>query len=196
MDLGGGACDAPPMAETRDDKLADAALKLLAKAGWRDLALADVTRAAKVPLTSLQDLRGGKSALIGAILRKIGAETAKRYKPESDVARDRLFDVAMAWFEVNAKRKSAIGSLYDGLKYDPITLIEQRGAFVSAAQWLMTLAEADKGPALQLRAVAFGAMIARAIPVWLEDDAELTNTMAQLDRDLSRADSFTKKRER
>ncbi|HWA31080.1 MAG TPA: hypothetical protein VG867_08275 [Rhizomicrobium sp.] len=183
------------MAQTRDDKLADAALKLLAKKSWRDLALADVAKAAKVPLATLQDLRGGKSALVGLVLTKIGAETAKRYKPESDIARDRLFDVALCWFEVNAKRKAAVRALYEGLKYDPITLIEQRGAFISAAQWLMTLAEADKGPAVQLRALAFGAIMTRAIPVWLKDDAELTGTMARLDRDLSRADSFAKRKD-
>jgi len=180
------------MAQTRDDKLADAALKLLAKTGWRDLALAQVAKAAKIPLPQLQDLRGGKSALVGLILNKIGAETAKRYKPESDTARERLFDVALAWFETNAKRKPAIRALHEGLKHDPITLIEQRGAFVSAAGWLMTLAEADKGPMLQARALALAAIIARAIPVWLEDDAELTATMARLDRDLSRVDSFAK----
>jgi AcrR family transcriptional regulator len=174
------------MAQTRDDKLADAALKLLAKTGWRNLALAQVAKAAKIPLPQLQDLRGGKSALIGLILNKIGTETAKRYKPESGTARERLFDVALAWFETNAKRKPAIRALYEGLKYDPITLIEQRGAFVSAAGWLMTLAEADKGPMLQARALALAAIIARAVPVWLEDGAELTRTMARLDTDLSR----------
>lgn len=180
------------MAQTPDDKLADAALKILAKKSWRDLTLAETAKTAKIPLASLQDLTGGKSALVGLILEKFGAETAKRYEPESDNTRDRLFDVALCWFEVNAKRKPAIRSLYEGLKFDPITLIEQRGAFASAAQWLMTLAEADKGPIMQLRALAFGAILARAIPVWLDDDAECTKTMARLDRDLSRTDNFTK----
>lgn len=182
------------MAATRDDKLAEAALKLLAKKSWRDLALADVAKAAKIPLVQLQDLRGGKPALLGLILKEIGAETAKRYKPESDTARERLFDVALAWFETNAKRKPAIRSLYDGLKYDPITLISERGEFAVAAQWLMTLAQADTGPAVQARALALAAIIARTIPVWLEDDTELSATMARLDGDLSRADGFLKKR--
>jgi AcrR family transcriptional regulator len=180
------------MPSTRESKLADAALKMLAKTGWRDLTLAQVARAAKIPLAQLQDLRGGKSALVGLMLTKIGAETAKRYRPESDTARERLFDVALAWFEANDKRKPAIRSLYEGLKYDPITLIEQRGAFAGAAQWLMTLAEADKGPMLQPRALALAAILARAIPVWLEDDTELTGTMARLDADLSKAERFTR----
>ena len=92
-------------------KLADAALKLLTKTAWRDLTLAQVAKAARIPLSQLQDLRGGKSALVGLILMKIGAETAKRYERESDTARERLFDVALAWFETQAKRKAAIRSL-------------------------------------------------------------------------------------
>jgi AcrR family transcriptional regulator len=177
-----------------EDKLADAALKLLAKKSWRDLTLADVAKTAKVPLAQLQELRGGKSALVGAILEKIGAETAKRYKAESDTARERLFDVALAWFEVNAKRKPAIGALYEGLKYDPITLISERAEIAAAANWLMTLAQADTGPAVQARAVGLVAIIAHTIPVWLEDDAEMAATMARLDTDLSRADGFLKRR--
>ena len=175
-----------------DNKLADAALKLLAKKSWRDLTLADVAKTAKIPLAQLQDLRGGKPALLGLILKKIGAETAKAYKPESDTARERLFDVALAWFEANAKRKPAIGALYEGLKYDPITLISERNEFAAAAQWLMTIAEADSGAAVQARALALAAIIARAIPVWLKDDAEMAATMARLDGDLSRMDKFTR----
>jgi AcrR family transcriptional regulator len=183
------------MAATTDDKLADAALKLLAKTGWRDLALTDVAKAAKISLAQLQDLRGGKPALIGLILKKIGAETAKRYHAESDNARERLFDVALAWFEANAKRKPAIRSLYEGLKFDPVTLISERGEFLAAAQWLMTLAKADTGPAIAARAAGFALILARAIPTWLDDDAEMTGTMAQLDGDLSRAGNFMKRKE-
>jgi AcrR family transcriptional regulator len=183
------------MLSTTEIKIADTALRLLGKNAWRDLTLAQVAKAAKVSLVSLQDLRGGKSALVGLVLGKIGAETAKRYKPESRTARERLFDVALAWFETNATRKPAIRSLYEGLKYDPITVIEQRNAFISAARWLMTLAEADTGSLQQARALALAAVMIRAIPIWLKDDSELTATMAGLDRDLARVSDFTRARD-
>jgi hypothetical protein len=47
---------------------------------------------------------------------------------------------------------------------------------------------------LQARALALAAIIARTIPAWLDDDSELTATMARLDSDLSRAESFTRRR--
>ncbi|HUB86168.1 MAG TPA: hypothetical protein VL971_10775 [Rhizomicrobium sp.] len=178
---------AKPATEIR---LADAALKLLAKKAWRDLTLAEVAKAAKIPLTALQS-SGGKPALIGMMLQKFGAETAQRYVPEKGAAaKDRVLEVAMTWFEVNATRKSAIGSLYDGLKFDPLTLIAQREQFAAAASWLLTLAEADAGPAMPLRALGLAAIMGRAIGVWLDDDADMAKTMARLDSDLSRVSDF------
>jgi AcrR family transcriptional regulator len=176
---------------TTDAKLADAALKLLAKKAWRDLTLAEVAKAAKIPLSSLQSSPGGKAALIGLMLQKFGGETAKRYVPEKDVeTKDRVLEVAMTWFEVNAHRKPAMRSLYDGLKFDPLSVIAQREQFAAAAAWLLTLAEADAGPALPLRALGFAAIMGRAIAAWLDDDADMARTMARLDGDLSRASDF------
>jgi AcrR family transcriptional regulator len=175
-------------------KLADAALKLLAKKPWRELTLAEVAKAAKVPLPSLQSL-GGKTALISLILQKLGAETAVRYVPEKNaVAKDRVLEAAMTWFEINARRKPAIRALYDGLKFDPLTLIEQRDTFAAAAAWLLTLAQADTGPAMPLRTLGFAAIMGRAIGVWLDDEADMAKTMARLDGDLSRAADFLRLR--
>ena len=179
---------------TKETQLADAALKLLAKTGWRDLTLAAVAKAAKIPLAQLQSF-GGKPALIGAILDRMGAETASRYVPEKGAdAKDRVLEVAMTWFEINAKRKPAIRSLYEGLKFDPLSLIAQREQFARAAAWLLTLAEADTGLAASVRALGFAAIMARAVGVWLDDDADMSKTMARLDGDLSRAMDFFKPR--
>jgi hypothetical protein len=175
---------------TVETRLADAALKLLAKKRWSDLTLAQAAKAAKIPFAQLQPLAASKPALIGAILDRIGGETASRYKPDArSSARDRLFDVAMTWFEVLAPRKPAIRSLYDGLKHDPLSLLAARGAIVAAAGWLLALAEADTGPAVAMRSMGFALAIARAIPVWLDDGKDMAKTMARLDGDLRRGES-------
>src|SRR5271167_2071107 len=91
-------------------RLADAALKLLARKAWRDLNLLEVAKAAKVPLAELQPLAGTKLALVGLILRRLGEETTRRYRPDKSSAspRERVFDVAMTWFDVLGSRKAAI----------------------------------------------------------------------------------------
>jgi ubiquinone biosynthesis protein COQ9 len=181
------------MAKTDPEtELAQAALKLLAKKPWPELTLAEVAKAAKRPLASLQTTAPNKAALLGLILKSIGTDIAKRYRrdPGSADARDRLLDVALTWFEVLAPHKRAVRSLYDGLKRDPLTLIAARADAMAAANWLFVLAEADTGPALPLRALALAGILARAIPVWLEDDKSLSKTMARLDQDLRRAENL------
>lgn len=170
-------------------KVADAALKLLAKHRWSDLSLAQVARSAKAPLASLQTIAPNKAALFGLILNRIGADVAKTYHPDrrSSDARDRLLDVALTWFEVLRPRAKAVRSLYDDLRRDPLSLIAARGEIVAAASWLLTLAEADTGASLPARALTFAGILARSIPTWLDDDEEMTATMAQLDADLRRS---------
>jgi ubiquinone biosynthesis protein COQ9 len=175
-----------------ETQLADAALKCLAKTRWKDLALADVAKAAKIPLTALQTLAPSKSALLGLIFARFGHDVAARYKHDSgsESARDRIFDVAMTWFDVLAPRKQAVRSLYDGLKRDPLALVAARDAILSAAGWLLVLAEADTGASSALKSTSLALALGRAIPIWLDDGKDLAKTMARLDGDLRRGESL------
>lgn len=177
---------------TPQARLADATLRLLAKKAWNELSLVAVAKAAKVSVSELQTVAPAKSALLGLVLQRLGEDTARRYRPDrnSGSARDRLFDVAMTWFEVLSEHRDAMRALYEGLRRDPLVMIAERSAFVASGEWLMALAEADNGPALSLRAVGYAGILARAIPVWLEDDLDMTKTMARLDGDLHRGESL------
>jgi len=180
----------PPDPETQ---LADAALKLLAKRPWQELTLAAVARGAKLKLAELQRIAPSKPRLFGLILRRIGTELAARHKAEPGETHDRMFDVAMAWFDVLAGRKKAVRSLYEGLRRDPLSLVAARDDILETAHWLMALAEADTGPALSLRALGFAAVLGHAVPAWLEDGPDLAKTMARLDSDLRRGESVLKR---
>jgi ubiquinone biosynthesis protein COQ9 len=170
-----------------EDRLANAALKLLAKTPWRDLTLSQVAKTAKIPLGELRPLAGSKPALVGLILIKLGDDTAKRYRPDAESsARDRVFDAAMNWFDAANAHKDAMRSLYEGLKHDPLSLLAAREDFIKAAGWLLTLAEADTGPAIPIRALVLAGAMARSFSAWLDDGADLAKTMAKLDGDLRR----------
>jgi AcrR family transcriptional regulator len=181
-----------PQKTNPPSRLADAALRILAKKAWRDISLAEIARAAKVPMSDVAAIVPAKPALLGLILRRFGDTVAKTYKPDRDAesGRDRLFDVGMAWFDAMTPHRAAIHALYAGFRNDPLTVLTVRSDIVAAAEWLMTLAEADKGPALSLRAVGFATVLGRAISVWLDDDSDLTKTMARLDGDLRRGESW------
>ena len=128
------------------------------------------------------------------ILARFGHDVAARYKRDSgsESARDRIFDVAMTWFDVLAPRKQAVRSLYDGFKRDPFAVIAAREEIVSAAGWLLVLAEADTGPSSAIKstglALALGAgPYSRLARGW---QGSRQKPVARLDGDLRRAESL------
>src|SRR5581483_7952471 len=132
----------------RNDKIAEAAFRALAKSRWDRLKLADVAKAAGLPLAALLREVPSKSALIGFMLRQSVAGTLRRYRPDraSHTARERLFDVAMAWFEAQAMRKPAFRNFHEGVKRDPLALLSVRDDILAASGALIALAGADDGP--------------------------------------------------
>lgn len=172
-----------------EPRLAEAALKLLGKQGWKALTLASLARSAGRPLPDVLSILPSKSALPGIILRKLAKETARRYKTDgkADDPRERLFDVTMTWFDVQQSHAKAMKGLYRALQYDPATLLTMRSDVLRLAGELLALAEADFGPVPGVQAAVFAGILVRAASSWRDDDEEMGGTMAQLERDLRRA---------
>ncbi|MGH6876966.1 MAG: hypothetical protein ACREHV_06245 [Rhizomicrobium sp.] len=162
--------------------------RLLAKRTWREVTLASVARAAGIGWTELVAIAPSKEAVVGLMLSRDAAETARRYKPErnSHSARERAFDVCMTWFDVQLTRKAAMRRFYRGLLRDPLLLLSARQHVIATAEWLLALAEADAGASAPLQAAGVAGALVRAIAVWLDDDEDMAKTMARLDRDLRR----------
>jgi hypothetical protein len=104
--------------------------------------------------------------------------------------RERLFDVTMTWFDVQQSHAKAMKRLYRALQFDPATLLAMRSDIVRIAGELLGLAEADFGLSPRIQAVVVAGVLVRAVSVWRDDDEEMGRTMAQLERDLRRAQRF------
>ena len=174
-----------------DVRLADATLRLLEKTDWSRLTLAAVVRGAKVSWPETFAVAPSKPALAGLVLRRIADETARRYRRDraSQSARERVFDVCMTWFDAQQKRKRSLHALYNGLRGNPLALLSSRNAIVGTAGIVLALAEADAGALEPAGATILAGILARATFTWLEDDEAMSRTMAQLDRDLRRAET-------
>ncbi|HEY3778306.1 MAG TPA: hypothetical protein VGL35_09625 [Rhizomicrobium sp.] len=169
-------------------RIAAAGFRLLASRPWRELTIASIGRAAKIPLHEVLKIAPSRSGLIAILLRQAERETMRAYRPEAGQrnVRERLFDVVMSWFDVQQPRKKAMGNLYRDLAKEPLSLLLLRAQIMRISEGLLALAEADAGLASSVRAAGLAAVVARCIPVWLEDDREMGRTMAQLDRGLRR----------
>lgn len=179
-------------AASRETLLAQAALKLLATRTWGTITLASIARAAKTPLQETIALAPSKTAVLDFILRMFVRETAKNHTAEqaSGETRERLFDVAMTWFDAQQPHAAALKKLYRTLPFDPASLFPLRAEILRVSGELLVLAEADFGFSARIQSAVFAVILMRAVAVWGGDDAEMGKTMAQLDGDLRRAERF------
>ncbi|MES1990693.1 MAG: helix-turn-helix domain-containing protein [Pseudomonadota bacterium] len=175
------------------DKIIDAALKLAVTRGWRDLSLADIAAAAKVPLPDLAKSFSSKSAILAAWSARIDAEVLKLAEDEDmsgESARDRLFDVLMLRIDAMTAQKPALIAIARDLRRDPVAALLLVTPMMQAFGWMLEAAGIDSsGLRGGLRVRGLALIWSRVLPVWLADGDDMAKTMAELDRRLRQAES-------
>lgn len=176
------------------DVILDAALKLIAREGWRHLSLGKIARDADIPLADLYKYVRGKPALLAAFARRIDlAVLADAGEVDlSGTPRDRIFDVLMLRFEAMEPYRDVIRILRKELPRDPLALLALARAGRRAFAWSMEAAGLPSdGFSGAAQSRLLGYVFLRVLDVWLDDDpADLAHTMAALDRRLRRVERF------
>ena len=170
----------------------DTAMKLAAERGWRDLSLAEIADAAKLPLSKVYPVFPSKPAILGAFSRRIDAAmlSAEEAGARDGTARDRLFDALMRRFDALRPYRLALGNILCAQAGGPVSVlcglcrIERSLASVLEAAKLST-----SGPRGALRIKALGLAYLATLRVFLRDESpDMAATMAALDRNLTRLD--------
>ncbi|MEM7226707.1 MAG: helix-turn-helix domain-containing protein [Pseudomonadota bacterium] len=183
------------------EKIIGAAFKLAAERGWRDLSLAEIAEAAKLPLSQVYPLFQTKEAILRAFSRRIDAEVlgddslSEDWDDAEGSARDRLFDVMMRRFDALAPYKPGIGHLLHERTRDPI------GALCSLCQLRRSMAAMlemarlpSQGPCGAVRLKGLSAIYLATLRVWLRDETpDMAKTMATLDGYLRRAEGLLRR---
>ena len=171
-------------------RIIDAAMTLAAERGWRDLSLAEIAEAAKLPLSKVYPVFPSKHAILRDLSRRVDAEVLAGEDAEAreGSARDRLFDVLMRRFDAPAPHKAALGHILYDVGRDPVAAC---GALTQLRKSMACMLEAADlsagGLRGALRVKAVGLVYLDTLRVWLRDDSpDLAKTMAALDRDLRR----------
>jgi len=177
-------------------KVLETAMTLAAEGRWRDLSLADIADAAKLPLATVYPVYPSKQAILSALFRRIDAEViaAEDASAREGAARDRLFDVLMRRFDALGPYREAIAAIADAQARDPLAAacgLARLGR--SMARMLEAAGFSTSGLRGTLRIKALGAAYLATLRVWLRDDSpDLAPTMAALDRHLRRLDNLAK----
>ena len=164
-------------------------MSLLADHSWIEIGLSDIAERAGLTFAQLRTEFGSPLAILSAFVRDIdrlvlaGVEEAS----EDETPRDRLFEVLMRRFEVLTPYKEAIRSLAHSARRNPPLALALNGMGVQSQQWMLTAAGIKaNGPKGMIRAQGLALMYANVARTWLDDDeADLSRTMAALDRALS-----------
>jgi len=168
----------------------ETAMKLVAEAGWRDLSLAAIADAAKLPLARVYPVYPSKQAILDAMFRRIDLAVLEAEEPAAreGSARDRLFDVLMRRFDALAPYRPAITRIVGDQARDPLAAVCGLARLAcSMACMLEAAGLSTTGVRGALRVKALSAAYLATLRVWLSDESpDLAATMAALDRHLAR----------
>lgn len=176
-------------------QIIDAALALAGEQGWRALTLDGIARHADVSLAELHGQFRSKSAILGAFIDRIDQAVLEGCVPEDrkEPARDRLFDVMMRRFDALGPYKDGVRAIVrEGGDGTFLGTVAAGCRMLRAMGWMLEGAGiSTAGWRGRLRIKGLAAIHMSVMRRWLADDsADLTQTMAALDKALRRAETW------
>ncbi len=182
---------APP--GTPLERIIDAALDEALAVGWRQVSMEAVAGRAGMNLGDVLLEAPNKACLLVKFIDQIDERTIRPVKAAADeTARDRMFEILMRRFDAMNARREEAKAVITGVARDPasalIGMCRLRKSFVLM---LEAAGVNTSGPLGCLRVAGLKAVAAAALRAWMTDDsADLSKTMAALDRALDRAEKL------
>ncbi|HEU0058233.1 MAG TPA: hypothetical protein VFR19_00025 [Hyphomicrobiaceae bacterium] len=185
---------AAPRGSSADPKAAlrESLLRMVTAGGWRNLSYAEIAKDAGLGMAAAYQAYPSKGAILNGISHDIDARLfgSLEEDPLDGTAKDRLFDLLMRRFDALNDHREAYAALAWEL---PRTPLEASCLALHLRRSLANMLEAAGISASGLRGAfrieGLGAIYACALRVWLKDDtADLSKTMAELDKRLGQAE--------
>jgi AcrR family transcriptional regulator len=183
-----------PPADPRD-RIVDAALRLAATRGWRQLSLAEIADAAGLGIVDVYRLFRSKTAILQGFVQRVDqaslAGVGADFEP-GERPRDLVFDTLMRRFDVLARYKDAIRAMAREAPGDPIAALCMGPGLLNAMAWTLETAGVPAGGwSGRLRAKLLLGIYLSVLRVWLADDSpDMARTMSVLDQRLRLAERW------
>lgn len=174
------------------DSAVDAALHLAAAMPWDMVSMADIAVEAGVDMAVLHDLFDDRADILAAYGKRIDRKVLAVFSaPDVTVGeKDRLFDILMERFDALKPDRKAVMSILDSFQRDPKQAVISLPHLGRSMMWMVEAAGlSTSGIGGALRVAGAGAVYLYALNAWKNDDsADLSATMAALDKALTRAE--------
>jgi len=177
---------------TPRERIVDAGLAEAAAVGWRHVSMDAVAARAGLPLGEVLLEIPSKTCLALAYLARIDERTLRPVTKISaeDSPRDRLFEILMRRFDALSADREGAHAIITGTARDPAAAAACLCRLQRSLAAILEAAGISSGGLIGLaRVQGLGAVAAFALRAWMNDDsADMSKTMAALDRALSRAE--------
>ena len=168
------------------------ALELAVIEGWGRVSLSSIAAAADLSLADAYRIFPSKGAILQAFIESVDEQVlASGTTDLEEPARDRLFEVLMRRFDALNPHKAAVAAIMrDGT--DPSVWVGGVPAFLRSMAWMLEAAGlSSSGLEGLVRVKGVSLIWANAARVWLRDDsADMSKTMAALDKGLRQAEAL------
>ena len=179
--------------KTPVERIIAASMELAAEKGWQNVNLAEVASSAKLPFSDVYQHCPSKAGILDALARQTDAIVLDGVTGVSDEsAHDQLFDILMRRFDALSPYKDGVRAVLRNAPRDPLSTLCSGPQLIRSFSWMLTAA------GISTRGLRGLARTKSLILVWLttmrtwlnDDDPDLGKTMAALDRNLKRAETW------
>ena len=175
-------------------ELLDTAFELIAEIGWSNFSFNELADRAGSSLAEIRGSFRSKSAILDALnLRLDEAMLAVDRGELSDLpVRDRVFELMMSRLEAMAPFRAGLIKLSKDARQDAELAIMTACRLDRSMAWLQDAAGLRSGGLrARMQRHVLTAIYLKTLRTWLADDStDLAKTMASLDKDLRRSESF------
>lgn len=182
------------MAKKKDPALQiiDSAMTLIVERGWQRLTLLDVSQHAGLPVAEVIAHFPDKYAIISGFQDRTDHEMLKAVDelgPAEGHTRDRLFEIMMERFDLLIPYRAALAEIAKAGLKDPMAARFLPRMHRTMSHILECAGIPSSGFSGMVRIKGLSLIYADTFRVWLQDDStDMTKTMAQLDKQLRRAE--------
>jgi AcrR family transcriptional regulator len=184
--------EAKPQSTDARGKIIDALMELAGERRFEDISVRDICQTAGVSLADFRDAFPSKGAVLAGFSRRIDRVVLDQDSGElaDEEARERLFDVLMRRIEAMAPYREGVREAIEWLRRDASAALAMNQVTLTSMRFMLHAAGIEaEGPGALIKLQGLSFAWARVLRVWLDDEEpELSKTMAELDRVLTRGE--------
>ena len=175
------------------EKIINSALHLAVTQGWEYTTLRDIALCAELSMSDVFEHIDDKNdilVLLGRMIDRKVMENIEISDDDSTCPRDRLFDVTMDRYEALGDYREGVCAIFESFKYDPKQVVVSMPHLCRSMSWMLEVSGIETaGIKGALKVAGLTGIYLEVLKVWLKDEsADLSKTMAALDKALGRAE--------